>query len=92
MTHCSGATNSGEFVKTLGDTKLTDEISKALSLPVEIIQRQKGAWLVNVNKPANYTSLTGPQQRQLDEQLNAMIETKYQFINYNGLQVVTCKL
>ena len=75
-----------EFVRTVGDTKLTDEISKALSLPVEIIQRQKGAWLVNVNKPANYTSLTGPQQRQLDEQLNAMIETKYQFINYNGLR------
>lgn len=75
-----------EFVRTAGDTKLTDEISKALSLPVEIIQRQKGAWLVNVKKPANYTSLTGPQQRQLDEQLNAMIETKYQFINYNGLR------
>lgn len=75
-----------EFVRTVGDTKLTDEISKALSLPVEIIQRQKGAWLVNVKKPANYTSLTGPQQRQLDEQLNAMIETKYQFINYNGLR------
>lgn len=75
-----------EFVRTAGDIKLTDEISKALSLPVEIIQRQKGAWLVNVKKPANYTSLTGPQQRQLDEQLNAMIETKYQFINYNGLR------
>jgi len=75
-----------EFVRTAGDSKLTDEISKALSLPVEIIQRQKGAWLVNVKKQANYTSLTGPQQRQLDEQLNAMIETKYQFINYNGLR------
>jgi hypothetical protein len=75
-----------EFVRTAGDSKLTDEISKALSLPVEIIQRQKGAWLVNVKKPANYGSLTGPQQRQLDEQLNAMIETKYQFINYNGLR------
>lgn len=75
-----------EFVNTGGDTKLVDAISSALSLPTDIIQRQKGAWLVNVKKPANYSSLTGPQQRQLDEQLNVMIETKYQFINYNGIR------
>lgn len=76
-----------EFINTIGNPKLVDAISKALSLPVEIIAKQQGAWLVNVQKKPNYSSLTAQQQRQLDEQLNAMIETKYQFINYNGLRI-----
>ena len=82
-----------EFINTrdarLGDAKrakLIEAISTALSLPAGFIEKQGGAWLVNVKKPANYTSLTAPQQRQLDEQLNTMIENKYQFINYNGLR------
>lgn len=75
-----------EFVKTDGNKNLTKAISNALSLPIETIEKQGGAWMINVQKPANYTSLNAPQQRQLDEQLNAMIESKYQFINYNGLR------
>lgn len=75
-----------EFIKTGNNDKLIDAISKALSLPVETINKQGGAWMVNIQKPSNYSSLTAPQQRQLDSQLNSMIESKYQFINYNGLR------
>ena len=75
-----------EFINTKGNKQLVDAISKALSLPVETIEKQGGAWMVNVKKQSNYSSLTAPQQRQLDEQINSMIESKYQFINYNGLR------
>ena len=75
-----------EFINTKGNQQLVDTISKALSLPIEIIEKQGGAWLVNVKKPSNYSSLTAIEQRQLDEQINKMIESKYQFVNYNGLR------
>ena len=75
-----------EFINTKNNDKLIDAISKALSLPIETIQKQGGAWMINVKKDSNYSSLSAVEQRQLDEQLNSMIESKYQFINYNGLR------
>jgi hypothetical protein len=75
-----------EFITINHNQSLIDALSKTLSLPVEMIKKQNGAWLVDVNKEPNYSSLTAQQQRQLDEQINYMIESKYKFINYNGLR------
>jgi len=75
-----------EFVKTGKNEDLINMISRAISLPSGFIEKQGGAWLVNVQKPGNYSSLTAAQQRQLEQQLNEMIEAKYDFINYNGLR------
>jgi len=75
-----------EFVSIQGQPQNIPILSKALSLPVEFIVKQKGAWLMDTTKPqSNYGELTGDQQKMLDEQLNAMIRTKYNDINYNGL-------
>ena len=75
-----------EFVSIQGQPQNIPILSKALSLPVEFILKQKGAWLMDTTKPqSNYGELTGDQQKMLDEQLNAMIRTKYNDINYNGL-------
>lgn len=75
-----------EFVSIQGQPQNIPILSKALSLPVEFILKQKGAWLMDTTKPeSNYSELTGDQQKMLDEQLNAMIRTKYNDINYNGL-------
>jgi hypothetical protein len=52
---------------------------------MEVIQKNKGAWLVDVNKPANFTSLSDNDQFAIDEQINLMIRTKYKDVNYNGL-------
>jgi hypothetical protein len=62
-------------------------LSAILTLPREFITRQRGAWLVNVKKPSNYESLNRDQRGSLDEQLNAMIDVKYTFINYNGMRM-----
>jgi len=75
-----------EFISTQGQPQNIPILSKALSLPVDFIMKHKGAWLMDTTKPqSNYGELTGDQQKMLDEQLNAMIRTKYVDINYNGL-------
>ena len=66
-------------------------LSAILTLSREFITRQKGAWLVNVKKPANYESLNRDERTSLDEQLNAMIEVKYTFLNYNGMRMSNLK-
>ena len=80
-----------EFVGTAGHVDYTGLLSKALSLPEEYIEKNGGAWLVDVNKPSNYSELTSAQQKSLDEQLNAMIRTKYIDLNYNGMRMQNLK-
>ena len=61
-------------------------ISRILSLSSLFIRKQGGAWLTNPKKPTNYKQLSQSEKLSLDAQINKMIQSKYQFINYNGLQ------
>ena len=76
-----------DFVSIDGKPDYIGILSKALSLSTDYIKKHKGAWLVNVTKEPNYGSLSTEDQKQLDEQLNEMIRTKYTDINYNGLNM-----
>ena len=76
-----------EFVSTEGKPDYIPILSKALSLSTEYIKKHKGAWLVNITKQPNFSDLSSEHQKQLDEQLNEMIRTKYTDINYNGLNM-----
>jgi len=76
-----------EFVSIEGKPDYVGILSKALSLSTDYIKKHKGAWLVNITKEPNYGSLSTEDQKQLDEQLNEMIRTKYTDINYNGLNM-----
>ena len=68
-------------------------LSKALQLPVDFIIKKRGAWLLNVKaSEPKYTELTTEQQLEIDEQLNAMIRTKYTDINYNGMNMKKMEL
>ena len=60
--------------------------SCALSLHIEFVKKNNGAWLVNHTKPSNFDKLTIDQKNSLDNRLNKMISSKYRFINYNGLR------
>ena len=75
-----------EFINTSGDTELINTLSYTLSLPIEFIRKQGGAWLVNLKKRSNFKDLDSAQKSSLDAQLNTMIMYKYKFINYNGLR------
>ena len=66
---------------------MVETLSAILSLPKQFIVDQTGAWLVNIKKSSNYTSLNAGERESLDKQLNKMISAKYQFINYNGMRM-----
>jgi hypothetical protein len=79
-----------EFVYTVGETdEFKNALFAALSIPKSegdaFIKKYNGIWFVDVSKPANFTNLTANEQKIIDEQLNLMIRSKYQDINYNGL-------
>ena len=69
------------------DDPIIETLSAILSLPKQFIIDQNGAWLVNIKKSSNYTSLNASERESLDKQLNKMISAKYQFINYNGMRM-----
>lgn len=81
-----------EFVSIDGKPEYLGILSRALSLPIDFIRKQNGAWLVNVQKSSNYTELDPSQQIDIDTQLNEMIRSKYTDINYNGLNMNKLKI
>jgi len=44
------------------------------------------AWLVDNSKESNYETLDNEQRVSLNKQINEMILSKYQFLNYNGIR------
>ena len=75
-----------EFINTTSNPELAKNLSYVLSLPVAFINKNKGAWLVNIKKQSNYDILSTQEKISLDLQITEMIKNKYRFINYNGLR------
>ena len=69
------------------DPNVSQSISAILNLPLDYIKKKKGAWFINTSKPSNYKELSknDSDKKSLEDQINKMIESKYKFINYNGL-------
>jgi hypothetical protein len=64
------------------------EIASKARLSLELIQKHQGIW-VPVNEKGvhpNYGSLSSTFQSQIQDQINNIIETRYHFINHNGLK------
>ena len=76
-----------EYVSIDGKPEYVSILSKALSISSEYIRKHGGAWLVNIEKPANFSEKTAEEQKEIDMQLNEMIRSKYTDINYNGLNM-----
>lgn len=76
-----------EYVSIDGKPEYVAILSKALSISSEYIRKHGGAWLVNIEKPANFSEKTAEEQKEIDTQLNEMIRSKYTDINYNGLNM-----
>lgn len=77
-----------EFVSTEGNPQYVPILAQALSLPTEYVEKNQGAWLVNVNKKTpTFTDFSTEDQNKIDDQLNMMIRSKYTDINYNGLNM-----
>ena len=83
-----------EWIPVEDNDSLRDTISTVLQLPKEYIEKNRGAWVVDITKPSNYDILRRPgeddsyinvNQMNLNNQLDTMILNKYEFINYNGI-------
>jgi len=74
-----------EFISTDGKPEYIDVLENVLSLPRETFEKNRGAWMVDVTKEPNFSTLSSFEQESIDEQLNLMIRAKYVDINYNGL-------
>lgn len=73
-----------QYWEWVHDPETFETLSNILQLPLEYIQRRKGAWMMDVSKSANILSTTD--MKSLDDQINEMIYNKYTFIPYNGLR------
>ena len=74
-----------EFVGITGQPGNIDLLSTSLNIPKTFVEKNKGAWLVDIKKPSNFATLSSSDQESIDAQLDVMIRSKYQDINYNGL-------
>jgi hypothetical protein len=76
-----------EFIQSEGKgDELIENLSKVLSISVDYINNQGGAWMVNMSNPSNYESLSQNDKLNINKQIDQMIAYKYRFINYNGLR------
>jgi hypothetical protein len=75
-----------EWIDIVENPEAIPTLSSILNLSVDYINANGGAWLVNVTKPKPYPILSPTEKTSLDNQINEMIESKYKFINYNGLR------
>ena len=53
----------------------------------KLILKNKGLWITIPNEDSNYERLSVREKSVLDEQIDLMIKTKYNFINFNGLRM-----
>lgn len=74
-----------EFIACAKDSDLCGALSTALSLSPATITKAGGAWLTDPAKPPNIDTFTPEQVNSLDAQITNMIQSKYRFINYNGI-------
>ena len=75
------------FMNTSSNPALAAELSNILNISVEFINRNGGAWFVDVKQKANYDTLSNSEQVSLNQQIDEMIKAKYRFINYNGIRM-----
>lgn len=73
-----------QFMSTEGKADDIPVLAVALSIPVEYIKKNGGAWLIDITKPSNYDKLVDSDKSAIDKQIDEMIKSKYSYINYKG--------
>ena len=73
-----------QFMSTEGKADDIPVLAVALSIPVEYIKKNGGAWLIDITKPSNYDKLVDSDKSAIDKQIDEMIKAKYSYINYKG--------
>ncbi len=61
------------------------KLLESVGIPAALVIRNKGAWLPDPKKVANFNKLPREHQTQIKDQIKAHIDTRFTFINYNGI-------
>ena len=77
-----GKKNDEPFIKN----NLIEQFKSELGLSETYIRKKGGAWVPDSTLKPNFDNLTVDQQKQIVEQINHMIYSKYQLVPYNGLR------
>ncbi len=62
-----------------------------LGIPEEWVAKHKGAWVPDPGFPANFNSLEEKFQKHIQQQIAFHIQSRFTFINYNGLNMKKVK-
>jgi hypothetical protein len=68
-----------------------DKIAKASFISETLLQSHKGIWLPNSEQTSNYPTLPNNDREQIMTQIDNIINNRYTFINYNGLNTKSIK-
>jgi len=66
-------------------TSESELLLEVLGIPLSSIRKRKGGWLPDPLRPANYSTLSQEQVRQIQDQILEHMASKFVFINYNGI-------
>ena len=67
------------------DTLKKRNFAKVLGLPLKTYKKLGGWFFINYNKSNNYSSLSKDEKINLEEQIDNMIDSKYEFVHANGI-------
>jgi len=75
--------NKWVFVKC--DDTNCKSVSHKVGIPLDIINKNKGVWLIDTtSKEDNYKYLTTQEKQQIDNQIEHLINHKYEFMHYDA--------
>ena len=63
-----------------------NQLVNELDLPESYIKENNGAWVPDATRKSNFEKLSNMQQKTITNQINIMINNKYNFVSYNGLR------
>jgi len=68
------------------DADILEEAALASSIDKAFILKQGGIWLTDPIQTPNYKELSSDNKKEVDAQLDKMLEHKFKFVRYNGLR------
>jgi len=66
-------------------TGITEEYFKSQKEILSFIRSQGGVWMISPDEEPNFDQLDERQQQIIEAQIELMIKSKYNYINYNGI-------
>jgi hypothetical protein len=69
----------------------SEMLVRRMGIPIASVRKRKGAWVPDPAKPPNFATLAAEHQRQIQEQIYEHLNTRLEFIHYNGLSEKTLR-